>query len=1144
MNNYTDFTGLYPLSKTLRFELRPQGKTMENIEASGFLEQDQEKADEYIVMKKMIDDYHRRFIDRHLSDIDLDWTPLYELLNNSKIKKDEKSKKELEKEQMRMRKCLIDIFEKDKDFKFLFNEKLFSKLLKKEIDDRGSPNEIKSFKTFNKFSGYFKGFHENRKNIYSNLDKHNSLAYRAVSENFPKYADNCRKYDLIQEKMPEVIVEFKKEIGEEMDVDVDSFFRASNFNKVLTQNGIDEYNTLLGGVSKERSKIRGLNEFLNLYYQKVSDKDKIKMSLLYKQILSENQSRSFIPRMFDSDEEVISSINDFYDSIKLDTLQRAAYLIGNYKEYDTSKIYLDQNYIANVSLTLFGSWEVLGGLLQIYKANEIGDPNMEKTRKKVDKWLASKEFTLKEIIDAIEKDPKEDAFKTYATKVSESLKRIDACDRTCIAPGSKFSDNELKMQDMKAFLDSILELQHLMRPFYVKDELDKDVGFYSEFNEIYEQISEIIPLYNKIRNYATRKKLSSLKIKMNFGNSTLANGWDKNKERENTAVIFIRNNKYYLGIMNPKNKIKFDQYSVKDDGDGYKKMVYKLLPGPNKMLPKVFFSKKGIKNFNPPSAIIEGYKAGKHIIGSNFDIKFCHSLIDFFKENIPKYDGWDGFDFKFSPTESYSDISQFYKEVADQGYKITFENIPSDTISSMVDKGQLFLFQIYSKDFSEHSKGRKNMHTLYWESAFSKDNFRDVVVKINGEAELFFRNKSDIKKVTHEKGTTLVNRTGKDGAPIPDSIYYELFKFKTGQISKLSKEAQAYKDNITVHEAKYDIVKDRRYTEDKMLFHIPITLNFKSRGDQNVNKMVIEHIVSNPELRIIGIDRGERNLLYVSMIDRKGNIIEQRSLNVIDGVDYHQKLDQREKERTEARKSWSSIEKIRDLKEGYLSKAVNIISQMVVKNNAIVILEDLNFGFKRGRFKVEKQVYQKFEKMLIDKLNYLVFKESDINSPGGVLKAYQLTDQFDSFQKLGKQSGVLFYVPAAYTSKVDPTTGFVDIFNTSSITRHEQRSDFLNKMISIKYNSAENAFDFKFDYRTFNVSKTDNRNIWTVSTRGERIKYNSKTKEHYSVDLTAEIISALDKGSIPYDDGEDLKGSIISSDRNVSDKIYYAFWTV
>ena len=42
--NYCDFTRLYPLSKTLRFELKPVGKTKENIEQNGILERDNERA--------------------------------------------------------------------------------------------------------------------------------------------------------------------------------------------------------------------------------------------------------------------------------------------------------------------------------------------------------------------------------------------------------------------------------------------------------------------------------------------------------------------------------------------------------------------------------------------------------------------------------------------------------------------------------------------------------------------------------------------------------------------------------------------------------------------------------------------------------------------------------------------------------------------------------------------------------------------------------------------------------------------------------------------------------------------------------------------------------------------------------------------
>lgn len=67
--------------------------------------------------------------------------------------------------------------------------------------------------------------------------------------------------------------------------------------------------------------------------------------------------------------------------------------------------------------------------------------------------------------------------------------------------------------------------------------------------------------------------------------------------------------------------------------------------------------------------------------------------------------------------------------------------------------------------------------------------------------------------------------------------------------------------------------------------------------------------------------------------------------------------------------------------------------------------------------------------MLIEKLNYLVFKKQPSDLPGGLMHAYQLTNKFESFSSLGKQCGFLFYIPAWSTSKVDPVTGFVNLFD-------------------------------------------------------------------------------------------------------------------
>ena len=47
-----NFIGIYPVSKTLRFELKPVGKTQEYIEKHGILDEDLKRAGDYKSVKK------------------------------------------------------------------------------------------------------------------------------------------------------------------------------------------------------------------------------------------------------------------------------------------------------------------------------------------------------------------------------------------------------------------------------------------------------------------------------------------------------------------------------------------------------------------------------------------------------------------------------------------------------------------------------------------------------------------------------------------------------------------------------------------------------------------------------------------------------------------------------------------------------------------------------------------------------------------------------------------------------------------------------------------------------------------------------------------------------------------------------------
>ena len=269
------------------------------------------------------------------------------------------------------------------------------------------------------------------------------------------------------------------------------------------------------------------------------------------------------------------------------------------------------------------------------------------------------------------------------------------------------------------------------------------------------------------------------------------------------------------------------------------------------------------------------------------------------------------------------------------------------------------------------------------------------------------------------------------------------------------------------------MIKDKHLIEKSYYLHCSIIQNFKAPEKVfNFNDKVLDYLRANPDVKIIGLDRGERHLIYLSLINQKGEIELQKTLNLVDQVrydktvkvNYQEKLVQKEGDRDKARKNWHPIGNIKELKEGYLSNVVHEVAELMVEHNAIVVMEDLNFGFKRGRFAVERQVYQKFENMLIEKLNYLVFKDRDVTEPGGVLNAYQLTNKLEEVGEIGKQCGWLFYIPAAYTSKIDPKTGFANLFVTKGLTNVEKKKEFFDKFDSIRYDRKEDSFVFVFDY--------------------------------------------------------------------------------
>ncbi len=1272
VNSLATFTHQYNLSKTLRFELNPIGRTAEWIEKHDIIGvkdgeligKDAEKAKHYKYAKRLLDAMHRLFIEdtfNQISDetiqqlenkfselrqteapnVDQDLRKLFKKLldtaasqwiaayqqdmlkfwqedicdlekkiaeeSNNQRKKGFQSaikaiQKKIDAPEKTIKKSDVSVMHSNEESLHLLEWKIRTGQVGctfKDLDQGDSKNPIPIhvlcdyLRNFYKFSTYFSGFNKNRANVYDlSGDKATSIINRTVNENLAFHFANLAKWETIKKSLVNYAEAFAKKgfdpqsllkkIEDDLKFSADEFFTVKIFCCVMSQSGIDRYNEILGGRPdlEGGEKIQGINEFINLCRQQAGAKRRQfpPMQELYKQILSKSD-RTFIPE-FSDDRDLLDAISNLHQDYFVQTNEKGQTLLARFAKEnqelveeikdDYEKLYIAADKISFLSNRLTGQWNNLNlELLEL-----LGETEFNKRKNKYFSFAeieaalkagaSGERFTVKpefvgqclvecfNIIFSGLVDKAGDAWKELFESGILELKELD---KNRVTEGDKGFEQIAKIKD---FMDAALAVAGHVRDWRANKAI---LGIDGRNREWYDQLDNFVAsyrvmgLYNMVRNHVTKKPTATEKLKINFENATLLDGWDRNKETANYGILLKREGDFYLGIMTADSNQIFDYEASPSDSakkakekverramilaekedPTYQKLNYKLLPGANKMLPKVFFAASNKKLFNPPKNITT-IKEQKLYSKENIEkhgIKNLHDYIDFCKESLVKHPEWSkAFNFSFNPTENYQSIDQFYREVEQQGYRLSFDNIKESFINEKVEAGELYLFQIYNKDFSKTKKpgGRDNLHTIYWKGLFAPENLASTALKLNGQAEIFFRQAS---------------------------IKYSAEKMKTGHHAQDLKEKFAY-----------PIIKDRRFTQNKFFLHCPITLNFSAPSvPGSFNNKIRGFLKGNPDVNIIGIDRGEKHLLYYSVINQAGDIIEQGSLNEIangfipDGetkersINYHAKLEAVQKNRDKARKSWATIENIKELKAGYLSQVVHQLAKLIVKHNAIVVLEDLNMGFKRGRFGVEKQVYQKFERALIDKLNYLVFKDcEDRKQAGHFLNGYQLTNKFESFKKLGTQSGILFYTTASYTSTTDPVTGFLK--NVYAKYQSVEKSlAFWKSFDRIHYNPTADRFEFTYtigkiasksmhkesgedrvNKKTWTVCScvTRSRYVKAIEKQSEEQKQNTSAEQigkqgrHETFFVTDELKTLLNDNGIDYANGVDLRSTLLA----------------
>lgn len=1143
MDTIEQFTGLYSLSKTLRFELKPIGKTKETFEQwlkemnstedkNNLFAQDRKIKAAYVAIKPIMDKLHERFIELSLTSDEAKEIDFSQYLESYRKKEAEKLEKGL-REQIgstyhvagkyfseEISRALGKEFKmkKEKPFECLTDSKMFHYLSAnvKELAEQNGIEEqtlTEHIKRFKGFWGYLDGYNANRENYYT-TDKEQStaVATRIVHENLPTFCDNILRFEKWREEYLSIYqylkdknreTKIKNAQGEEIEAVAiaESVFHIEHFNNCLTQTQIEEYNRIIGNY----------NSLINLYKQARREENAPKkieeFETLYKQIGCGGNESVFEILHNDSDlKNLLQKAKDagdrFFNECACETeINTVPAFIKFLKECDNwDGIYMSSAAVNKISNRYFANWHSIKDKLKGENACATYDKKREEPIKLRDAVELSRLFAVLDteqpehfFKDSLFKDdetneyrglldksltPSKNLIKLLCHDIElNSKKFLDESNKIVSLEKYKEEENQTVKQ-IKEWFDAAVDTMRIVRYFAVrkskmKGSIPNVTMEQALSNLLYNDEAQWFKWYDLVRNYLTKKPQDDVKekkLKLNFGTSSLLGGWSDGQEKIKAAILLKYDNEMYLCIL--KTKTIFD--TSKDDNPVYKTDQSKA---GRLIIRNLKFQTLAGKGF------LGEYSMSYGEMGKNEPVRAIKSLQKIIEERyVDKYPQLEKFVLK-----TYTDKTKFDAEISDtlkECYVCEFVPIDWSVVDEKHNAEELFLFKIHCKDYEPKVTGKKDLQTMYWENVLS-DNSKH---QLCAGAEIFMRNPVAKDSPTkHCVGSKLVNKKYKVGDieyTIPEQIYREIYLYVNGKIKDISTESKKYIDEqkAVIKGVKHEIVKDNRFygEESKYMFHCPIKLYYEAKNSKyafpEVNAIITDALQHSENLQFIGIDRGEKHLVYSCTIDQDGKIVKCNHHDNINGTDYVQKLEAVADERIIAKKNWQQQNKIKDLKAGYISHVVHRLVEETIKDgdtiapHSYIVLEDLNTEMKRGRQKIEKQVYQNLELALAKKFNFVVDKEAKQGEIGSVSKALQLTPPINNYQDIEgkKQFGVMLYTRANYTSITDPATGWRKTIYIKNGKEEDVKIQILETFSDFGFDGK----DYYFEYTEANAGHT------------------------------------------------------------------------
>lgn len=657
---------------------------------------------------------------------------------------------------------------------------------------------------------------------------------------------------------------------------------------------------------------------------------------------------------------------------------------------------------------------------------------------------------------------------------------------------------------------------------------------------------------DRIRGHLTKKPYSKERWVLDFGNATLNAGWDAAKTKQYGNMIFQRGDRVYYAVRAPRDSegrpVRFDMRLLEDaEGGEWRLLRVKNVPGAAKCLAKLFASASSCERYGMPEDLRDGMREHRY----KDDPDFLRRLVEAVSarltgEGVPPEwvpENWDRLGLKLEPADRYATWGEFCRDIDASRFAVWGARIPDAVVQENVSQGRIYLFEVYNRDMRARQRGTKrgertNAYTRLLLEALS-DTAAQHRVRILGGTEVFFRPASIAEPIVHRKGSWLVNRyyDGPDGERLrlPDDARTEIYNRLNGfSKAPLSPEAARYEKLAECHVADYDIVKDARFARDCFELHVGVEVNCGApdggdlRAAYDAESELAARFIGS-DAPVLAIARGHRCLAYAVLMDRSGNVLEERSLDELDGIDWAARLRGLYEQRAGEQRSWRQRTSIKNLKETYVQRLAAWVGRKVAETGAVVAVESPDSGFSDRSSAFEPAVWKGFATALVTKLSCLVTDAAlDGDEPGSPTNPLQLGQPWAFYAgKAGAKTGTVLHVPTNWVSDVDLSCGYAPAFSrafaASTATGMDSAVGTLRSLRRKRSGYEAVAVPSDFAQLGFPAAAAAGSGPVTLTTAGLGAKVASDGE---AMDVEAALTALLGGAGIDLSDDRDLRGDV------------------